>query len=142
MMSPETRMTLERLWPRYLHIPYKWGGDHPGIGLDCSGLVLLILQSVGAIGRGIDLTAQGLYARWPKLTEPGPAFGDLCFFGKSSEAVTHVGFCLGPNLMLEAGGGGPTTTTPEIAIKQHAMVRVSPIKGRKDLVGYRRPDYP
>lgn len=141
MMSPDTRMTLERLWPTYLHIPYKWGGSHPAVGLDCSGLVLLLLQSVGVIRREHDLTAQGLFAKWPKLSDQVPAFGDLCFYGSSAESVTHVGFCLGPNLMLEAGGGGSMTRTPEIAIQQNAMVRVSPIKARKDLIGFRRPDY-
>ena len=38
-----------------LHKPYIWGGDNPAKGVDCSGLVIEILKSMGKLpARGLD----------------------------------------------------------------------------------------
>ena len=73
--------------------PYVWGGETPGVGFDCSGLV----QAAYAIA-GIELprVAQDQYDTTPKLA-PGAALapGDLVFFGGGPNSIDHVGLYAG-----------------------------------------------
>lgn len=125
----------------FLHLPYIWGGDDPLSGLDCSGLVQLILASVGMDPPG-DQTAQALYNHFEingSLNSYGA--GSIAFYGESVTKVTHIAFCLDQYLMIEAGGGGSTTKTLQDAITQNAYVRMRLIKSRKDLVAVIKPRY-
>lgn len=124
---------------RHVGLPYRWGGDDPLDGYDCSGFVIELLQSVGVFPHGKDATAHDLF----NLCRPtsGASFGALCFYG-SQKKITHVGFCLDANSMLEAGGGDSRTISIENATKQNAYIRIRPISFRRDLVGIRMPNYP
>lgn len=84
-----------------LGIPYLWGGRTPA-GLDCSGLVQMILAEQGIqVPRdagdqeraGRPLTRRG---------RPGP--GDLAFFGPPGAPAAHVGVMVGDGLYLHARG--------------------------------------
>ena len=122
--------------------PYRWGGDDPMQGFDCSGLVIELLQSCGELPRNYDNTAQGLYEEFIRrgvISRVG--FGSLAFFGKSDRHITHVGFMLDNYRMIESGGGGSATVTIEIAAQQNAFVRIRPVKWRNDLVTIIRPRY-
>lgn len=118
--------------------PYRWGGDDPMAGFDCSGLVVEILQAMGAINHGSDYTAHDLYRLFEHAGTSTPDLGVLAFYG-STQRITHVGFCLDERLMLESGGGGRRTLTVEDAIKQNAYIRVRPFDYRRDLVGLKWP---
>lgn len=125
----------------FVGLPYRWGGDDPIHGYDCSGLVIELLKGIGLLPPVFDTTAAGLYKLWSQRgLEEHPAFGTLAYFG--SGKVTHIGFCLNDKLMLEAGGGGSKTLSAEDAAKQNAYVRIRPIRNRTDLVGFNRPNYP
>lgn len=123
----------------FIGLPYHWGGDDPIESYDCSGLTVEGLKSVGFLKNNDDMTAQGLYNISPKTTEA--AEGVLAFHGKDKEHITHVGICINKSQMLEAGGGNEDTTTPEIASKQNAFIRIRTIKSRGDLVGFADPFY-
>ena len=125
---------------RFVGLPYRWGGDDALGGFDCSGMVLELLKAAGIYPQNSDTSAAGLYQLYAGLLVGEPDFGTLCFFG--AQVVSHVGFCLNATQMLEAGGGGSKTLTPEDAAAQNAYVRIRPIKSRKDLVGFRHPPYP
>lgn len=122
--------------------PYRWGGDDPMAGFDCSGFVQELLSSVGMDPVG-DQTAQSLYdyfehnSRW---NEPG--MGALVFFGPSLKQITHVGMMVDEYRMIEAGGGGSRTVSEDAAIQQNAYIRIRPIKGRQDLRAILKPRYP
>jgi cell wall-associated NlpC family hydrolase len=125
----------------FLHVPYRWGGDNPVTGLDCSGLVQMILASVGMDPTG-DQTAQGLYDVFEKtgsLGVYGP--GSLVFFGESVLKITHIAFCLDSYLMIEAGGGDHTVKSISDAVTKNAFVRMRLIKSRRDLVAVVKPRY-
>ena len=73
--------------------PYVWGGETPGVGFDCSGLV----QAAYAVaGLALPRVAQDQYDRTSKLG-PGTALapGDLVFFGGGPGSIDHVGLFAG-----------------------------------------------
>lgn len=125
---------------RFVGLPYRWGGDDAVDGFDCSGLSIEILQAAGVFPHGRDLSAAGLFEFFAQFPTALPDFGALAFFGAGSP--THVGFCLNPALMLEAGGGGSKTLTKADAAAQNAFIRIRPIRTRKDLIGFSFPPYP
>jgi cell wall-associated NlpC family hydrolase len=126
---------------RMVGLPYRWGGNDLVDGLDCSGLCVELLQSVGILPKDFDSSAAGLWS-FPAFSKADTArFGSLAYFGLLT-SVTHIGFCLNETLMLEAGGGGSKTTSREAAAEQNAYVKIRPIKSRKDFVGFNRPNYP
>lgn len=125
----------------FVGLAYRWGGDDPIDGFDCSGLVQEILASVGLDPKG-DQTAQGLYDHFAPISEHGVLqLGTLLFFGKSTREITHVAFALDQYRMLEAGAGGSKTLTRQDAITQNAYARIRPIDNRLDLVAALRPPY-
>jgi cell wall-associated NlpC family hydrolase len=73
--------------------PYLWGGEAPGVGFDCSGLVQAAYQAAGV---ALPWVAQNQFNAGPHLP-PGAALepGDLVFFGASTSAVSHVGIYVG-----------------------------------------------
>ena len=84
--------------------PYVWGGETPGVGFDCSGLV----QAAYAVaGVSLPRVAQDQYNTTPKLA-PGAALvpGDLVFFGGGPDSIDHVGLYVGvvsgQNIMVDA----------------------------------------
>lgn len=140
-MTPQTAVNYAFT---FLGLPYRWGGDDPIKGLDCSGLVIEILKGVGVLPNKYDATAQNLFnflsANGAKLEET-PIDGDIVFFGESVSKITHVGFCISDTLMIEAGGGGASVTNEDVASTLNAFIRIRPIKNRKDVVAYLKPNY-
>ena len=84
--------------------PYVWGGETPGVGFDCSGLV----QAAYAVaGVSLPRVAQDQYNTTPKLAPGAPlAPGDLVFFGGGPGSIDHVGLYVGvvggQNVMVDA----------------------------------------
>jgi cell wall-associated NlpC family hydrolase len=143
-MTPEQRRIAEPLALSFLGIPYVWGGNNPNEGLDCSGLVIEILQSLDVLPHGYDSTAQGLYRRFGvdrAIVPTEVGFGDLVFYGATESTITHMGFCLSNTIMLEAGGGTRSMSSRDAGVKGNGRVRIRPIDNRRDLVGFRRPEY-
>lgn len=132
-------MTIVDYAMKFIGCPYIWGGNGTGKcagGFDCSGLVVECLQAFGIIPK-IDLTAQGIYdilynqLIWSAPGKGKEKTGDILFFGKDAEHITHVAICIGDGLMVEAGGGSSKCKT---AATSTGMVRVRPISWRKDWV--------
>ena len=127
---------------QFVGVNYKWGGDDPILGFDCSGWMQEILAAAGE-DPPLDQTAQGLYNHFAQsllLTEQISA-GSMVFFGKSVNEITHVGFAVSDKLMLEAGGGGSKTTDKAAAARDNAYIRMRPIDRRSDFVGTLKPEY-
>ena len=121
-----------------LHVPYRWRGDDPLEGFDCSGFVHEILQAVGLEPHGFDSTANDLYERFKDYEVPCGSAGCLVFwFGPDKTGAiiaNHVMLMIDDFLCIGAAGGGSKTLTREDAIKANAFIKVRP-------VGYRGQDY-
>jgi cell wall-associated NlpC family hydrolase len=73
--------------------PYVWGGESPGVGFDCSGLVQAAYKVAGV---ALPRVAQNQFDATPQLTQ-GTVLqpGDLVFFGTGPRDVSHVGLYIG-----------------------------------------------
>ena len=73
--------------------PYVWGGETPGVGFDCSGLV----EAAYAVANvRLPRIAQDQYDRTAKIPPGSPLEpGDLVFFGGGPSSIDHVGLYAG-----------------------------------------------
>ena len=117
--------------------PYVRGAQDPGIGFDCSGLVVWACRELGLLYPTQDLSSQGLHDLCAETCVPRPA--DLVFYGRAKDRVSHVVICLGGGYVIGASGGGQDCTTAEIARKRGAEIKVHDIGYRlHDRLGYGR----
>jgi len=109
--------------------PYIWGGETPGVGFDCSGLVQAAYKVAGI---ALPRVAQDQYDATAKLGPGDPLQpGDLMFFGQSTSDVTHVGVYIGGGQMVDAPHTGAdvrveaTPTTPGVTWGADVLVGMS-----------------
>lgn len=123
--------------------PYRWGGDDPIAGFDCSGLIIELLTAVGLWPHGKDASAQQLYEHFEAIGQVGLSdYGSLVFYGKDKNSITHVSMIIEPGFIIEAGGGGSKTKTLQDAIDQNAFIRIRPVTHRqKEIVAVIMPPY-
>jgi hypothetical protein len=87
---------------RFLGIPYIWGGTTPK-GFDCSGVIQRVFRLNGRLlPRDADM--QGRFGRQRKMDAAALVTGDLLFFGKDADHITHVAMVLPDGLFLHAYG--------------------------------------
>lgn len=91
-----------------LGVNYKWGGNTPDGGLDCSGLVRHVYaETIGKMlpRRAVEMSRVGESVDRHSL-EPG----DLVFFNTLRRAFSHVGIYIGDNQFVHAPARGKTVT--------------------------------
>jgi cell wall-associated NlpC family hydrolase len=81
-------------------IRYKWGGNTPETGLDCSGLVRYVFQQV--TGVTLPRTAKDMSQLGERIAIADLQPGDLVFFNTRRFAFSHVGIYLGDNRFVHA----------------------------------------
>jgi len=75
--------------------PYRWGGESPSNGFDCSGLVR---WAYGRVGVDLPHNSYALYNEGRRVRETSMEPGDILFF----EGLGHVGIYLGNGRMVHA----------------------------------------
>lgn len=128
----------------FLGLPYKWGGDDPMKGFDCSGFVIEILKSVGYLPRVGDWTAQSLYNMFLNNHSAIAEEGMLVFWRRSTPntppyKIIHIEYILNKHLAIGASGGGGSTITEQDAVEQNAYIKIRPYDSRKNWVGFYDP---
>jgi cell wall-associated NlpC family hydrolase len=102
-----TARSVLRTGEQYIGVPYRWGGNTPREGMDCSGFTRYVF---GKHGIGIPRTSrqqatigQRLPASWRSVRA-----GDLVMFANSGGRINHVAIYAGNNRILHStsSGGG------------------------------------
>lgn len=84
--------------------PYKWGGDSPSKGFDCSGLIVYTYQQADIY---IPRTAKAQFSSGKPVIKKDLKPGDLVFFkNRNAQKVNHVGLFIGKNTFVHAPGQG------------------------------------
>jgi cell wall-associated NlpC family hydrolase len=94
---------------------YRFGGDTPESGLDCSGLVRYVFQQ--ATGVNLPRTSKEMSAMGKRIAASDLQPGDLVFFDTRRFAFSHVGIYVGDNRFIHAPSRGAEV---EIAQLTHA----------------------
>ena len=88
----------------YLGIRYRFGGDSPETGLDCSGLVQNVFRN--ALGLDLPRAARDMARLGDKVGIDDLKPGDLVFFNTMRRAFSHVGIYMGEGRFLHAPARG------------------------------------
>jgi cell wall-associated NlpC family hydrolase len=87
--------------------PYRYGGNTPASGFDCSGLVDYVFRDVAGIA--LPRTAQAIAAiDAPRVARENLQSGDLVFFHHRSRRVSHIGIYVGKGRFVHAPNEGGT----------------------------------
>jgi cell wall-associated NlpC family hydrolase len=101
-------------------VPYRFGGNTPKGGFDCSGLIVYVYNK--AAGIKLPRTIQLMSNQGRSIDGQPPAPGDLVFFNTTGEKYSHAGIYVGQGRFVHAPSAGGTVrldyiTTPYWAAK-------------------------
>ena len=85
-------------------IQYKYGGNSPATGFDCSGFVRYVFRNAANLSLPPTARAIAQIGKSVKKDELQP--GDLVFFNTLKSAFSHVGIYLGDNKFIHAPSKG------------------------------------
>lgn len=85
-------------------VDYRYGGNSPESGLDCSGLVRYVFQEV--TGVTLPRTSREMSGLGAKVAVGDLKPGDLVFFNTRRFQFSHVGIYLGDNRFVHAPSRG------------------------------------
>jgi hypothetical protein len=109
---------------QYLGIPYLWGGANPRVGLDCSGLTMLVYQRLGIhLGHFTGLQWQE-GAHVGRQVQPG----DLVFFEPTVLGPGHVGIYLGEGRFIQAPHTGDVVKISSLRSANYARAYVGAVR--------------
>jgi len=106
----DARSPIVQLALSMVGVPYRYGGDHPREGFDCSGLVYYTYVSNG---HTVPRTSRGQFDAARKITLAEAAEGDLVFF-RDQETLSHVGIYLGGGRFVHAPSSGGNVSVASI----------------------------
>ena len=87
-------------------VPYRWGGNTPDSGFDCSGLVRYVVSRAASVN--LPRTTADMSGRGESVEPDEIAPGDLIFFNTTGRAHSHVGIYVGKLRFVNAPSTGGT----------------------------------
>jgi cell wall-associated NlpC family hydrolase len=84
---------------RYLGIPYRWGGESPSTGFDCSGFVMYVFSRVGV---SLPRVVSAQYGVGDKVSRGNLRPGDIVFFN----GLGHDGIYIGGGRFIHSPSSG------------------------------------
>jgi cell wall-associated NlpC family hydrolase len=102
----DLRRDIVRTAEDFIGIPYRWGGDTPDEGFDCSGLAMAVYQMNGL---NLPRSTRDQFDSGRPTSRGNLRRGDLVFFKISrGRKVSHVGIYRGDGRFIHAPGKGKT----------------------------------
>ena len=95
-------------------VKYKFGGNSPSRGFDCSGLVDWAFRKNGV---NVPRSTGALYSQGSRVKKKDLLPGDLVFFDISGSGPSHVGIYSGGGRMVHAPSTGAKVREESINIK-------------------------
>ena len=90
---------------QYLGVPYKWGGNTPSEGFDCSGFVKYVYAR-NSVSLPRNSRQQSQVGQWLPVNVATLRQGDLMFFASNGQRIDHVAVYAGSNRMLHSSSSG------------------------------------
>jgi len=87
-------------------VPYRFGGNTPAGGFDCSGLITYVYNN--AAGIKLPRTVQEMSRAGQSIQNLAPAPGDLVIFNTTGERYSHAGIYVGHGRFVHAPSKGGT----------------------------------
>src|SRR5690349_7403875 len=87
-------------------VPYRWGGNTPDAGFDCSGLVRYVVDRAASVN--LPRTTAEMSSRGDSVEPDEIATGDLVFFNTTGRPHSHVGIYVGKLRFVNAPSTGGT----------------------------------
>ena len=84
---------------RYLGIPYRWGGESPSTGFDCSGFVMYVFSRVGI---SLPRVVSAQYRVGKPVSRGALRPGDIVFF----DGLGHDGIYIGSGRFVHSPHSG------------------------------------
>lgn len=114
-------------------VPYRWGGNTPDSGFDCSGLVRYVVDRAASVN--LPRTTADMSSVGESIEPDGIAPGDLIFFNTSGRPHSHVGIYVGKLRFVNAPSTGGTVrldylTNPYWAKRFDGIRRVAAPKAK------------
>lgn len=85
-----------------LGVPYRWGGNDPARGLDCSGLVRHVFKTVAALD--LPRRSEQMSRVGRSVARTDLRAGDLVFFNTLGHPNSHVALYVGDGRFVHAPG--------------------------------------
>ena len=100
---------------RYVGVPYRWGGESPTTGFDCSGLTMVVYRINGL---NLPRSSRQQWNVGKPIDRRQLQKGDLVFFATAGGGkVSHVGIYAGRDIFLHAPGRGRKIQTASLSSK-------------------------
>jgi len=81
-------------------IPYRWGGNNPEEGMDCSGFIRYVFKK--SLGIDLPRTAAEMSKVGKRVSINDLEPGDLLFFNTGRGSNTHLGMYIGDNKFIQS----------------------------------------
>ena len=94
-------------------VPYRWGGNTPETGMDCSAFIRYVFKK--SLGIDLPRTSAEISRRGKRIHISQLEPGDLIFFNTRRGANTHLGMYIGDNKFIQAPRTGQNIQITELA---------------------------
>ncbi|MDQ5920066.1 MAG: hypothetical protein QG673_122 [Pseudomonadota bacterium] len=101
-------------------IPYKWGGNTPQQGMDCSGFIRYVFRK--SLGITLPRTAAEMAKVGKRVSIDELEPGDLIFFTFHHSYIDHVGMYIGNNKFIQSPRTGENIQVTELTSVWRAKI--------------------
>jgi cell wall-associated NlpC family hydrolase len=101
----------------YIGVPYRWGGNTPSEGFDCSGFVKYVYGR-NSVTLPRTSRQQARVGEWLPTNIGALRQGDLMFFAGNGTRITHVAMYAGANRILHSSSSGNGVRYDDLSSKR------------------------